>query len=164
MLSGSRLAPVAPWVLHHHERFDGSGYPAGLSGEAIPVESRVLAVANAFDHLTAGTPGRPPMIVADAMLDLERARRAASSTRSRSRPSAPWWAAGRAGAGPAGLPEGRARDADLPRRWQSGAPAAGRRPASPRASWPRRPTGSRPRHPSWPACCSCSTTARPRPG
>ncbi len=71
MLSGSSLAPVAPWVLHHHERFDGLGYPAGLSGEAIPVESRVLAVANAFDHLTAGAPGRPPMIIADAMLDLE---------------------------------------------------------------------------------------------
>lgn len=72
MLSGSRLAPVAPWVLHHHERVDGLGYPAGLRGEAIPVESRVLAVANAFDHLTAGTPGHPPVIVADAMLDLER--------------------------------------------------------------------------------------------
>ena len=72
MLSGSRLASVAPWVLHHHERLDGLGYPGGLSGEAIPVESRVLAVANAFDHLTSGTPASPPMIVADAMLDLER--------------------------------------------------------------------------------------------
>jgi diguanylate cyclase (GGDEF)-like protein len=72
MLSGSRLAGVAPWVLHHHERFDGRGYPSGLSGEAIPVESRVLAVADAFDHLTAGGPGREPMTVADAMLDLER--------------------------------------------------------------------------------------------
>ncbi len=72
MLSGSRLAPVAPWVLHHHERFDGGGYPSGLSGEAIPVESRVLAVADAFDHLVAGGPDRRPMTVADAMLDLER--------------------------------------------------------------------------------------------
>ena len=72
MLSGSRLAAVAPWVLHHHERLDGLGYPGSLSGEAIPIESRVLAVANAFDHLTAGTPARPPMIVAEAMLDLER--------------------------------------------------------------------------------------------
>ena len=71
MLSGSRLAHVAPWVLHHHERVDGLGYPSGLSGEAIPVESRIIAVADAFDHLTAGGPGRLPLTIADAMLELE---------------------------------------------------------------------------------------------
>jgi HD-GYP domain-containing protein (c-di-GMP phosphodiesterase class II) len=43
--------PVAPLVLHHHERWDGTGYPEGLAGEAIPLESRVLAVADAADAM-----------------------------------------------------------------------------------------------------------------
>ncbi len=72
MLSGSRLAAIAPWVLHHHERFDGAGYPAGLAGEQIPLEARILAVANEFDRLTSGTPSRFPVPVAEAMNDLER--------------------------------------------------------------------------------------------
>lgn len=72
MLSGSRLASIAPWVLHHHERFDGGGYPAGLSGEQIPLESRILSVANEFDRLTSGIPSRFPVPVAEAMSDLER--------------------------------------------------------------------------------------------
>lgn len=72
MLSGSRLSSIAPWVLHHHERFDGGGYPAGLVGEQIPLEARILAVADAFDHLASGGPGSAPMAVADAMADLER--------------------------------------------------------------------------------------------
>ena len=72
MLSGSRLASIAPWVLHHHERFDGAGYPAGLVGEQIPLEARILAVANEFDRLSSGTPSRFPVSVAEAMSDLER--------------------------------------------------------------------------------------------
>ena len=72
MLAGSRLASIAPWVLHHHERLDGTGYPAGLRGEQIPLEARILAVANAFDRLTSGTPARLPVAVADVMVELER--------------------------------------------------------------------------------------------
>jgi diguanylate cyclase (GGDEF)-like protein len=72
MLAGSRLASIAPWVLHHHERFDGGGYPAGLSGEQIPLEARILAVANVFDRLASGGPARFPMPVADVMTELER--------------------------------------------------------------------------------------------
>lgn len=72
MLAGSRLASIAPWVLHHHERFDGSGYPAGLRGERIPLEARILAVADAFDRLISGSPGRFPMPVPQAIADLER--------------------------------------------------------------------------------------------
>ncbi len=72
MLSGSRLATVAPWVLHHHERMDGDGYPSGLAGDAIPLEARILAVANAFDHGTSGGPGRFPAPAADVMEELER--------------------------------------------------------------------------------------------
>jgi len=47
------LAPAIPIVLHHHERWDGSGYPHGLQGEAIPIEARVLAVADTFDAMTS---------------------------------------------------------------------------------------------------------------
>jgi putative two-component system response regulator len=47
------LAPAIPIVLHHHERWDGTGYPHRLSGEAIPIEARVLAVADTFDAMTS---------------------------------------------------------------------------------------------------------------
>ena len=48
----SALKAVAPWVRHHHERWDGTGYPAGLKGEAIPFEARILTVADSFDTIT----------------------------------------------------------------------------------------------------------------
>ena len=46
------LVPMAPWVRHHHERWDGSGYPKALQGEEIPLGARVLAVADSFDTIT----------------------------------------------------------------------------------------------------------------
>ncbi len=46
------LAAVTPFVRHHHERWDGTGYPARLKAEVIPMGSRVLAVAEAFDTIT----------------------------------------------------------------------------------------------------------------
>jgi HD-GYP domain-containing protein (c-di-GMP phosphodiesterase class II) len=46
------LAAVAPLVRHHHERWDGSGYPAGLKGEVVPMGARILAVAESFDTIT----------------------------------------------------------------------------------------------------------------
>jgi putative nucleotidyltransferase with HDIG domain len=48
----SALAEVAPLVRHHHERWDGSGYPAGLKGEVIPFGARILSVADSFDTIT----------------------------------------------------------------------------------------------------------------
>src|SRR6058998_3492292 len=42
-----------PYVLYHHERWDGTGYPTGRAGEQIPVEARVLAIADAFDAMTS---------------------------------------------------------------------------------------------------------------
>ena len=72
MLSGSRLALIRPWVLHHHERVDGGGYPAGLSGDEIPLEARIIAAADAFDALVCGRPGQDPAPVEDALRALER--------------------------------------------------------------------------------------------
>ena len=59
-------------VLHHHERWDGHGYPEGLAGEAIPLGSRIVAVADAFDAMTADRPYRAAMPVAEALDHLRR--------------------------------------------------------------------------------------------
>ena len=53
-----QFADVLPIVLEHHERFDGSGYPAGLSGEQISVEARIVAVADCYDALGSERPYR----------------------------------------------------------------------------------------------------------
>jgi HD-GYP domain-containing protein (c-di-GMP phosphodiesterase class II) len=55
------LRSVLPAVLYHHESFDGSGYPDGLAGEAIPLLARILAVADAYDAMTTARPYRPAM-------------------------------------------------------------------------------------------------------
>ncbi len=54
-------------ALNHHEKWDGSGYPAGLSGEAIPQSGRIAALADAFDALTSERPYKKAWSVADAM-------------------------------------------------------------------------------------------------
>jgi len=59
--SSSSLKEVFRVILHHHEWFDGSGYPEGLKGDAIPLESRILCVVEAFDAMTSPRPHRPPM-------------------------------------------------------------------------------------------------------
>jgi HD-GYP domain-containing protein (c-di-GMP phosphodiesterase class II) len=61
---------LAPLVLHHHEWFDGRGYPEGLSGEAIPIESRIIAVAEAFDSMTSAKSYREPVSIADALAEI----------------------------------------------------------------------------------------------
>jgi HD-GYP domain-containing protein (c-di-GMP phosphodiesterase class II) len=59
-------------VRHHHERWDGQGYPDGLEGEAIPLAARVFAVADALDALTTDRPYRPASSFADARREVER--------------------------------------------------------------------------------------------
>jgi putative nucleotidyltransferase with HDIG domain len=54
------LVPAIPVIRYHHERWDGSGYPAGLKGEAIPLTARIVAVADSFDAMTSERPYRPP--------------------------------------------------------------------------------------------------------
>ena len=63
---------VALWIRWHHEHWDGSGYPDGLSGEKIPLEARILAVADAFDLMTTGGDGRQPLDVESAKNELRR--------------------------------------------------------------------------------------------
>ena len=58
----SALAEVAPIVRHHHERWDGSGYPAGLKGDVIPFGARILAVADSFDTITGTRLYRPSLM------------------------------------------------------------------------------------------------------
>ena len=61
-----------PIVRHHHERFDGKGYPDGLAGQDIPLEARILAVADAFDAMTHERAYRKAMSKEDALAELER--------------------------------------------------------------------------------------------
>ena len=58
LLDGLGLQPVDGWVLHHHEHWDGSGYPNGLSGIEIPLGARIILVADAFEAITADRPYR----------------------------------------------------------------------------------------------------------
>lgn len=53
ILDALDVEPVANWVLHHHERWDGRGYPDGLAGETIPLGARILFVADSFDAMTS---------------------------------------------------------------------------------------------------------------
>jgi diguanylate cyclase (GGDEF)-like protein/putative nucleotidyltransferase with HDIG domain len=72
MLESLGVAPVADWVLHHHERWDGSGYPDGLAGEDIPLGSRIILVASAFDAMMFGRLYRRPLTREEACAEIER--------------------------------------------------------------------------------------------
>jgi len=64
--------PVADAILYHHEHVDGSGYPAGLIGNEIPLASRIIAVCSTYDTLTARETYRSPMTPQDAIAELRR--------------------------------------------------------------------------------------------
>src|SRR4051794_6442447 len=66
------LRPIAPAILHHHERWDGGGYPDGLAAEEIPLEARIVAVADSFSAMTADRPYRGRMSLDQACAELER--------------------------------------------------------------------------------------------
>ncbi|HWM10287.1 MAG TPA: diguanylate cyclase [Solirubrobacteraceae bacterium] len=72
IIAGAGLEEVGSWVLHLHERYDGRGYPDGLAGEAIPLESRILHCADALEAMTSSRIYRPGMAVEDALEELER--------------------------------------------------------------------------------------------
>jgi diguanylate cyclase (GGDEF)-like protein/putative nucleotidyltransferase with HDIG domain len=66
------LAGALPGVRHHHEHFDGSGYPDGMSGEAIPIVARILLVADAYDTMVSGRPYSEAIAPEEAIRELER--------------------------------------------------------------------------------------------
>jgi hypothetical protein len=72
------LRLIAPWIRHHHERPDGTGYPDGLSDFEIPIESKIISVVDAFDAMTGGDhpgdkrPYRDPMTSDQALVELDR--------------------------------------------------------------------------------------------
>jgi diguanylate cyclase (GGDEF)-like protein len=66
------LADLAPAILHHHERWDGEGYPAGLEGEDIPLEARLIGVADCFSALTSSRPYRRAVGIEEACREIER--------------------------------------------------------------------------------------------
>lgn len=61
---------IAKIILHHHERYDGLGYPEGLQGDQIPIESRVIAVADAFDAMTSHRTYRQAMDMGRALKEI----------------------------------------------------------------------------------------------
>ncbi len=66
------LVPVADWILKHHEWWNGNGYPLGLKGDEIPLECRILAIADAYDAMTNDRPYRKAMSHQEAVAELKR--------------------------------------------------------------------------------------------
>jgi HD-GYP domain-containing protein (c-di-GMP phosphodiesterase class II) len=66
--------PIAEVILQHHERLDGSGYPAGLRGEEIMIEARILAVADVVESMSSHRPYRPSYGVEEALEEIEQNR------------------------------------------------------------------------------------------
>ena len=72
MLESLGVDTVADWVLHHHERWDGSGYPDGLPGDQIPLGARIIFVADAYDAMTSECVYRRRVSPQEAVEELER--------------------------------------------------------------------------------------------
>ena len=72
MLESLGVDPVADWVLHHHERWDGSGYPDGLPGERIPLGARIIFVADAYDAMISERVYRRRVSPTEAIAELDR--------------------------------------------------------------------------------------------
>jgi diguanylate cyclase (GGDEF)-like protein/putative nucleotidyltransferase with HDIG domain len=72
ILANARLGDIGQWVLAHHERVDGSGFPFGITNGSIPLEARILSVADAFEAMVSERPHRPALTRADAMQELRR--------------------------------------------------------------------------------------------
>src|SRR6266404_9601286 len=72
MLESLGVEPIAEWVLHHHERWDGAGYPDRLRGEEIPIGARIIFVADAYDAMTSERVYSEPRSEHEALEELER--------------------------------------------------------------------------------------------
>jgi diguanylate cyclase (GGDEF)-like protein len=72
IIAGAGMSEIADWVCHLHERYDGRGYPHGMAGERIPLESRILAAADALEAMTYPRVYRPALPLEEALGELER--------------------------------------------------------------------------------------------
>lgn len=70
-----KLRNLVPNILHHHERYDGTGYPMGLKGKDIPLGARIIAIADSFDAMTSDRPYRPRMETKTAIAEIKKHRR-----------------------------------------------------------------------------------------
>jgi len=66
------LKPVIPIILHHHEKYNGTGYPSGFKKKQIPIEARIMAVVDAFEAMTAGRPYRNTVTFRDALEEIKK--------------------------------------------------------------------------------------------
>ena len=70
--SNQITANIAELILHHHEHWDGKGYPHGIKGDKIPLLSRILAIADAYDAMINDRPNRKAMAKEEAIKELKR--------------------------------------------------------------------------------------------
>ncbi|WP_268761573.1 HD-GYP domain-containing protein [Caldanaerobius fijiensis] len=65
------MADLVPLILHHHERYDGKGYPAGLKDDQIPLGSRIIALADSLDAMTSHRPYKNPYPFSKALNEID---------------------------------------------------------------------------------------------
>lgn len=70
--SAPDLAHISDYILKHHEWWNGNGYPLGLKGNEIPLESRVIAIVDAYESMTSGRPHRPAISKNEALAELKK--------------------------------------------------------------------------------------------
>ncbi|HEX7713802.1 MAG TPA: CHASE4 domain-containing protein [Bacillota bacterium] len=70
--SAQELMHISDWILMHHERWDGGGYPRGLKGDAIPLECRILSIADSYDAMTSDRPYRKALTHSQAVQELRK--------------------------------------------------------------------------------------------
>ncbi len=70
--ASSELSPIAEWILKHQEWWNGKGYPLGIAGEDIPLECRILGIADAYDAMTSNRPYRKALAHEDALAEIAR--------------------------------------------------------------------------------------------
>jgi putative nucleotidyltransferase with HDIG domain len=68
------FAALVPWILYHHERWDGKGYPHGLAGDAIPLASQIISIADVFDALITGRDYKMAYPLAEVIIELTRSK------------------------------------------------------------------------------------------
>lgn len=68
------MKEILPWILYHHERWDGKGYPHGLAGDAIPLAAQIISIADVFDALTTGRDYKGAFSHEDSMKEIVKAR------------------------------------------------------------------------------------------